>query len=50
MINKQIRLSAACRRFQFEFMQSIGVFWLITKTPWLKIKEPWNKLYRRSQR
>jgi len=50
MITPQTRLAAACRRFQFEAIKSLGIFWLIEKTPWLKIKEPWNKLYKRARR
>jgi len=50
MINEHKRLAAACRRFQFEAIKSIGIFWLIEKTPWLKIKEPWNTLYKRSNK
>ena len=49
MKNNQIRLAASCRRFQFEFMKSIGLFWIITKIPWLNIKEPWKKLYKKQQ-
>lgn len=50
MITPLTRLAAACRRFQFEVVRSLGVFWLIEKTPWLKIKEPWNKMYNRSRK
>jgi len=50
MITPQTRLAAACRRFQFELFKSIGIFWLIEKTPWLKIKEPWNTLYKRAKK
>lgn len=50
MITPQTRLAAACRRFQFEAIKSLRIFWLIEKTPWLEIKEPWNKLYKRSKR
>lgn len=49
MITLQTRLTAACRRLQFEAIKSLGIFWLIEKTPWLKIKEPWNKLYQRTK-
>ena len=50
MITPQTRLAAACRRFQFEVIKSLGIFWLIEKTPYLKIKEPWSKLYKRAKR
>lgn len=49
MIREQKRLAASWRRFQFEFLEGLGFFWLISKINWLKIKEPWNKLYKRSQ-
>jgi hypothetical protein len=48
MINEFTRLDAACRRFKFEMIKSLGIFWLIEKIPGLKIKEPWNKLYKRT--
>ena len=50
MINEYKRLDAACRRFTFESLKAIGIFWLIEKIPWLNIKEPWNKLYKRANR
>ena len=50
MINKFTRLDAACRRFKFELIKSLGIFWLIEKMPWFNIKEPWNKLYKRELR
>jgi hypothetical protein len=50
MINKHKKLEAACRRFKFEAVKSIGIFWLIEKIPRLKIKEPWSKLYKRELR
>ena len=50
MITPQSRLAAACRRLQFEVIKSIGIFWLIEKTPGIKIKDPWNKFYQRSKR
>ena len=50
MITESTRLKAACRRFQFEVIKSLGIFWLIKKIPWLKIKEPWNRLYERELR
>jgi len=50
MITRQRRLAAACRRFQFEAIKSLRIFWLIEKIPWLKIKSPWDKLYKRSKR
>jgi len=48
IIDKHVRLQAACRRLKFELAKLFGVFWLIEITPFLKIKEPWNKLYKRS--
>ena len=50
MINEHKRLEAACRRFKFEALKSIGIFWLIEKIPHLKIKEPWDKLYKRANK
>ena len=50
MVTQQTRLASACRRFQFEVVKSLGIFWLIEKTPWLKIKEPWDKFYQRTKR
>lgn len=50
LILKQARLAASCRRFQFEVIKSLGIFWLIEKTNFLKLKEPWNKLYKRSKK
>ena len=49
MINEQTRLAAACRRFKFEVIKSIGIFWLIDRISFLKIKEPWNTLYKRTK-
>jgi hypothetical protein len=49
MIREQKRLSAAWRRFQFEFLEGLGFFWLISKISFLNLKEPWNTLYKRSQ-
>lgn len=48
MVTQQSRLSAAVRRFKFEFAKQIGIFWLISKVPFLEIKSPWDKLYQRS--
>ena len=50
MINEHKRLAAACRRFKFEAIKSLGIFWLIEKTPWLNIKEPWKTLYKRANK
>jgi len=50
MINEYKRLAAVCRRFQFEAIKSLGIFWLIEKMPWLKIKEPWKTLYERANK
>lgn len=50
MINERKRLAATCRRFKFEAIKSLGIFWLINKTPWLRLKEPWNKMYNRSRK
>jgi len=50
IINEHIRFAAALRRFQFECIKSLGVFWLIERIPWLNIKEPWNKLYKRANK
>ena len=50
MINEHKRLDAACRRFKFETVKAMGIFWLIEKLPFLKIKEPYNKLYKRAKR
>lgn len=50
MINEYKRLEAACRRFKFEAVKAIGVFWIIEKIPCLKIKEPWGKLYKRANK
>ena len=50
MINEHKRLDAACRRFKFEALKSIGIFWFIEKVPHLKIKEPWDKLYKRANK
>lgn len=49
-VSRGARLAAACRRFQFETIKSLGIFWLIEKIPGLMIKEPWRKLYERSKR
>ena len=49
MINNEIKLAAVCRRFQFELIKSIGIFWLIEKCK-LSIKEPWKTLYERSKK
>lgn len=49
-VSRSARLAAACRRFQFEAIKSLGIFWLIEKIPGLIIKEPWRKLYERSKR
>ncbi len=49
-IIKTKRAESACRRFIFESVKSIGVYWLISKIPGLQIKEPWKKLYSRSKR
>ena len=49
MINEHKRLEAACRRFKFEALKAIGLFWLIDKIPFLNIKQPWEKLYRRTK-
>jgi len=49
-INEYTRLAAAWRQLQFEFIKTIGIFWLIEKIPGLKIKAPWDKLYKRSKR
>jgi hypothetical protein len=43
------RLAAAIRRLNFQFVKSIGVFWLIERIPSLTIKEPYNKMYQRSK-
>jgi len=50
MLNKYTRLGVTCRRFTFEMIKSLGIFWLIEKIPGIKIKEPWNKLYKRELR
>lgn len=50
MINEQRRMFASCRRFTFESLKSIGIFWIIDKVEWLRIKEPWNKLYERTKK
>ena len=50
MINEHTRLAAAFRRFQFECIKALGMFWLIDKISWLNIKEPWNRLYKRSKK
>lgn len=47
MINEYTRLGAACRRFKFECLNAIGIFWIIEKSHWFKIKEPYRKLYKR---
>ncbi len=48
MINEYKRLETACRRFKFEAVKAIGIFWIINKIPWLNIKEPWKTLYKRA--
>ena len=50
MINEHARLAVACKRFKFECIKALGVFWLIDKIHWLNIKEPWNTLYRRANK
>jgi len=49
MLNEHKKLAAACRRFQFEAIKTLGIFWLIDKIPFLNIKQPWKKLYRRTK-
>ena len=48
-INIFIRFEAACRRFEFEAIKALGIFYFIEKTG-SKIKEPYNTLYQRSKR
>ena len=50
MINEHKRLEAACRRFKFEALKAIGIFWLIDKIKGLEIKEPYNTLYKRANK
>jgi hypothetical protein len=50
MTNKHKRLEAALRRFIFEALKAIDIFWIIEATPWFKIKQPWNRLYKRTQK
>ena len=45
---ENIKKAAACRRFKFEVLKALCVFFLIDKMPWFNIKEPWNKLYNRT--
>lgn len=49
MINEHTRLEATCRRMKFEVIKAMGLFWLIEKTPGIRIKEPWRKLYKRAK-
>ena len=48
MINPYIRLAAAWRAFAFESIKNLGIFWIISKIPFLEIKQPYRKLYERS--
>jgi hypothetical protein len=50
MLNKYRRSDAVLRRFTFEFLNSIGVFWIIDKIEYLDIKEPWKTLYKRTKK
>ena len=48
MINKFTRAEAACRRFKFEALKGIGIFWVIRKLG-MEIKQPYRKMYDRVQ-
>tara|TARA_R110000744_G_C18873947_1_gene505726 strand:+ start:57 stop:209 length:153 start_codon:yes stop_codon:yes gene_type:complete len=50
MINDNKRIEAAYRRFKFEALKAVGIFWVIENVLHLGIKEPWNKLYKRSNK
>lgn len=50
MIHEHKKLESACRRFKFEALNAMGIFWLIDKITWLNIKEPWNTLYKRTRK
>ncbi len=49
MINEFTRLEAACRRFKFEAVKSLGIFWAIRKLE-MEIKQPYRKMYDRAQK
>jgi hypothetical protein len=49
-INESKRILATCRRFQFEFIKFVGIFWLVDKISFFRIKEPWNKMYKRKKK
>jgi hypothetical protein len=49
MKNQFKRLAAVNRRFKYEIIKLLGIFWLIEKIPFLKIKESWDKLYKREK-
>lgn len=48
MKNQYTRLAAACRRFKFEAVKSLGVFWLAERIG-LEVKKPYKTLYRRTK-
>lgn len=43
------RFEAAKRRFVFESLKALGVFWVIDKISFLEIKPPYRKMYDRKK-
>ena len=48
IINQQARFESSLRRFTFEVLKALRIFWTIEKIG-LTIKDPYKKLYERSK-